>query len=267
MPTAFETDLVGCIPELQRYARRLAGEQAMAEDLVQDCLERALRNADKFQPGTNLDAWLVTILKNIFFSERRRCRRCPVCELEEDDRTVPPAQLWCVALDETQAALEELPPAQRGLVEMVAIEGIAYQDAADRLGVPVGTIRSRLSRAREQIRVHLERRRRTRIRIALPPQPLHPQPAPAAQPQPSAPAPNAPATGKGLRHPRPSRLPATVALLPHRTHYAAVRIRFPDTPERCAGGSVWSCACPSARSPPAAPVPAGGFRLFPHTTQ
>lgn len=168
MPTAFETDLVEAIPELQRYAHKLTGERTAAEDLVQDCLERALANVEKFQPGTNLHAWLVTILKNIFFTERRRSQICPFCELGDNDRAVPPAQMWRVALHEVEEAMEDLAPERRGLVEMVVIDGVAYQDVAARLGIPVGTIRSRLSRVREQIRSNLERRQRLRRRRTAP---------------------------------------------------------------------------------------------------
>ncbi|WP_448192591.1 RNA polymerase sigma factor [Azospirillum sp. sgz301742] len=176
MSTSFNEELLTCIPELQRYARKLAGDHAAAEDLVQDCLERGLRNADKFEPGTNLEAWLMTILKHLFFTECRRCQRRPHVELDEHDSIVPPPQIARIALDEVGEAISALPPRQRGLIELVTIDGVSYQDAAQRLGVPVGTIRSRLSRTREQIRHNMERRRR----IERPPRAAR---LPAASPQ------------------------------------------------------------------------------------
>jgi len=158
MPTSFREDLLTCIPELRRYALKLTGEHAAAEDLVQDCLERALRNADKFEPGTNLEAWLRTILKHLFFTECRCRHRRPQVELDEHDCIIPPPQIAHVALDEVGEAIRALTPQQCDLIQLVSIDGASYQDAADRLGVPVGTIRSRLFRAREQIRRNLERR-------------------------------------------------------------------------------------------------------------
>jgi RNA polymerase sigma-70 factor (ECF subfamily) len=215
MPTIFEMELLECIPELQRYAHKLTGERASAEDLVQDCLERALRNIDKFQPGTNLDAWLATILKNIFLSERRRSQRCPHAELADHDCAVPPPQMWRIALHEVEEAIEELSSEHRKVIELVAIDGEAYQDAAVRLDVPVGTIRSRLSRAREQIRVNLDRRRSASRRS--PPPAMSPV---AVRPAPSKPAaslvPRASGCRTPMRWPRPSRLPASVARLPIR---------------------------------------------------
>lgn len=158
MPTAFESALIEAIPELHRFAHKLTGERSAAEDLVQDCLERALCNMDKFHPGTNLQAWLMTILRNLFFTERRRSRICSFCELGDNDRAIPPAQPWHVALQEVGEAMDRLAPERRDLVDMVVMEGAAYQDAATRLGIPVGTIRSRLARVREQIRGNLEQR-------------------------------------------------------------------------------------------------------------
>ena len=160
MPLPFDEELVTCIPALQRYAHKLTGGQAAADDLVQDCLERALRNTDKFQPGTNLEAWLTTIIKNLFLTERRRLQRCPQAALEEHDAVVPPLQITRIALGEAEEAVRTLPPPQRALVTLVAIDGLSYQDAAEHLGVPVGTIRSRLSRVRDQIRHNMEHRRR-----------------------------------------------------------------------------------------------------------
>ncbi len=257
MPTTFEADLVRCMPELQRYAHRLTGECAAAEDLVQDCLERALRNADKFCPDSNLEAWLVTILKNLFFTQRRRQQLCTFCDLGDNDQAVLPAQVWCVALHETEEAIEALSPAPRALVEMVVVDGLAYQDVAARLDICVGTIRSRLSRAREQIRANLERRRRVcPRRNPAPPRSLGaPRPAPPEldPPAPIPPALAAPAEqAVPLRSPRPSRRPRCIDRLPARRRPDRRRSRRPGavTPP-----TARSRGPPSARRPEAARLP------------
>lgn len=243
VPTTFEAGLVRCMPELQRYAHRLTGERTAAEDLVQDCLERALRNVDKFCPGTNLEAWLVTILKNIFFSQRRRQQLCTFCDLGDNDQAVPPAQVWCVALHETEEAIEALPPAPRHLVEMVVADGLAYQDIAARLDICVGTIRSRLSRAREQIRAILERRRR----VCPQREPAPPHSLGAPWPSPSEPAPTGPVASSivanPLRSARPSRRPRCID-----------RLRVQRRPDRPRVHRLSAVASPTARSrgPPSA---------------
>ncbi|WP_109107636.1 sigma-70 family RNA polymerase sigma factor [Azospirillum sp. TSO35-2] len=228
MTTSFHKELLTCIPELRCYALKLTGEYAAAEDLVQDCLERALRNAEKFELGTNLEAWLTTIIKNLFFTQCRRCRRCHEVELDEHDGIVPPPQITRIALHEVEGAIHALPPRQRDLLQLVAIDGVSYQDAADRLGVPVGTIRSRLSRAREQVRHILERRERS-VRApsvrAVQSHPAPPPPAAAAAPDTAAPAPGA------LRL-RPSALPVCLAELCRRFSTGASRAARLAVPPR-----------------------------------
>lgn len=213
MPTSIREELLTCIPELRRYAFKLTGERSAAEDLVQDCLERALRNVDKFAPGTNLEAWLTTILKHLFFTEHQRCRRRPKVELDEQDCAVPPPQISHIAFHEVGEAIRALPSHQRHLIQMVTIDGVSYQDAADRLGVPVGTIRSRLSRAREQIRHNLEQRGRPMQSSR--PCPVPPLPRDGSTPPPPVPvaSSNTPCAAPGPRRPRPSALPACVAAL------------------------------------------------------
>ncbi|GAA4249484.1 sigma-70 family RNA polymerase sigma factor [Azospirillum formosense] len=219
MPTSFCEDLLTCIPELRRYALKLTGERAAAEDLVQDCLERALRNADKFEPGTNLEAWLTTILKHLFFTECRCRHRRPQVELDEHDGVTPPPQFARVALGEVGEAIRALPPLQRDLIQLVTIDGVSYQDAADRLGVPVGTIRSRLSRAREQIRHILDGRRAVRPPAprAVPSTSAPPASIAAMPPDPAPPAPH-------MRWPRPSALPAFLAALCRRLALGAGQV-------------------------------------------
>lgn len=155
----FDQELVGSIPDLARFARRLTRNASEAEDLVQDCVERALRHRDKFEPGTNLPAWLTTILKNLHFTRHKRERRIERTELTDDTTTTEPVQESHVMLREVGEAMEHLSPVHRRLIEVVAIEGRSYQDAADTLDVSIGTIRSRLFRARTQLRTIRRRRR------------------------------------------------------------------------------------------------------------
>ncbi len=153
--------IVGEMPRLGRYARRLVGDADRADDLVHDCLVRALDKIDSWQPGTNLRAWLFAILRNCLYDQHRRNKRRPVVdgEISED-------QLPCVsggqedrlALDEVDNALGRLGNNHQQILYLVAIEGRRYEDAADRLEIPVGTVRSRLSRAREALRDALDGR-------------------------------------------------------------------------------------------------------------
>lgn len=155
----FNRELVQAIPEVERYARRLTRNAAKADDLVQDCLERALRNRDKFEPGTNLEAWLCTILKNLHYTKWSRERRFATVELTEEAVVTAPSQEHRVLLREVGEAIGDLSPDHHEMIHVVAISGDSYQDAADALGMSVGTIRSRLSRARAQLRANCEGRR------------------------------------------------------------------------------------------------------------
>lgn len=156
MGFCFERDLVSCLPDLGKFARRLTGSPAQADDLVQDCVERALRHRGRFEPGTNLKAWLCTIMKNLHFTAYVRGRRMPCTELVEDAVTIGPQQEWRIMLCEVGDAIEELPPDQRRMVEMVGIDGATYEEASAALGIVMGTVRSRLSRARAGLRNALE---------------------------------------------------------------------------------------------------------------
>jgi RNA polymerase sigma-70 factor (ECF subfamily) len=147
------------IPHLRRYARYLAGDRDQADDLVQDCLVRAVANADRWTPGTNLRAWLFVILKNLFISERRRAARRdppPGYRGEPPEPAVPAGQESYVALMEVRNAYLQLSGEHQEVLLLVAMEGFSYEEAASTLMVPVGTIRSRLSRARLALRGLLE---------------------------------------------------------------------------------------------------------------
>lgn len=143
------------IPHLRRYAMSLARQRDEADDLVQECLVKALGAADKFQPGTNLRAWLFTILRNAFINKTRdRARAMALSDgmARLYGMSSPPAQHASIELRETSDAIDRLPPSQRQALILVVHDGCSYQKAASIMGTPTGTVRSRLSRAREALR-------------------------------------------------------------------------------------------------------------------
>ena len=147
------------IPRLRRYARYLARDADRADDLVQECLMRAIARVDSWAPGTNLRAWLFVILRNCHINEVRRGQRISlVGETTTDYEVVPtPAsQEAHVSLLEVRDAYLNLSEEHREVLLLVAIEGLQYEEAAAILEIPVGTIRSRLSRARQALRDALE---------------------------------------------------------------------------------------------------------------
>ena len=150
-------DAIACeIPSLRRYARVLCRDFDEADDLVQECLLRAIGKLHLFNPGTNLRAWLFTILRNLFLNRSRRedIERNWTAEQVSavlGGDTTDAVQPHRVALVEVSAHLEALPKAMRELLMIVAIDGMSYEEAAAVLEVPVGTVRSRLSRARQAL--------------------------------------------------------------------------------------------------------------------
>ncbi|WP_372421416.1 sigma-70 family RNA polymerase sigma factor [Salinarimonas chemoclinalis] len=151
------TDLLATTPHLRAYAVSLCGSPDRADDLVQDTLLRALAKLDRFEPGTNLRAWLFTILRNLFFSEHRKRRH----EVEDVDGmhserlTALPAQQARLDLVDFRRALARLCPEQREALILVGAEGLTYEEAAGVCGVAVGTIKSRVHRARLRLSAHL----------------------------------------------------------------------------------------------------------------
>ena len=152
-----ESAITQQIPRLRRYARALAGDRSAADDLVQDTLERALSRFHLWRQGSDLRAWLFTIMHNIFVNQARsRARR-----YHESLETEPAAEAvrapepdW-LELRDIANALSRLPPEQRVVVLLVGLEQFTYEEAAQVLGVPIGTVMSRLSRARERLRALL----------------------------------------------------------------------------------------------------------------
>lgn len=144
--------LVELIPRLRRYARALVGERASADDLVQDTLERAWAKLHLYRRGTDLRAWLFTVMHNVHVNRVRATR--PVDPLEDDmpelaQRGTQPDALLVRDLDR---AIARLPADQRAVLLLVTLEEMSYEEVARTLGIPIGTVMSRLSRAREKLR-------------------------------------------------------------------------------------------------------------------
>jgi RNA polymerase sigma-70 factor (ECF subfamily) len=152
--------LVALIPRLRRYARALTGDRPRADDLVQDTLERAITKWSLWRPGTDLRAWMFTIMHNVFVNQARRSNRdavstdpAVIAELDLADGAVADT---LVQLNGIERALGQLPDEQREVLLLVALEGLSYDEVAHTLGVPAGTVMSRLSRARARLANLLE---------------------------------------------------------------------------------------------------------------
>jgi RNA polymerase sigma-70 factor (ECF subfamily) len=145
--------VLAAVPSLRAFAISLCGNVDRADDLVQETLLRALANIDSFQPGTNMSAWLFTILRNLFRSEYRKRRR----EVEDSDGSYAeslksqPEQNSRVEFEEFRTALAKLPSDQREALILVGASGFSYEEAAEICGCAVGTIKSRVNRARNRL--------------------------------------------------------------------------------------------------------------------
>jgi RNA polymerase sigma-70 factor, ECF subfamily len=153
--SAFLDEIEACIPALRRYARALTHDRDLADDLVQDCLERAVRKQSLFRPLGPVRPWLFSILLNIYRNEQRRVRRqgphVPL-DLEGHDPGVPGSQHSRLELAGVAQTLQQLPAEQREALMLVALEGMSYSEASGILEIPIGTLMSRLSRARQALR-------------------------------------------------------------------------------------------------------------------
>ena len=149
----FREGLLGALPALRTFALSLTADAVRADDLVQETLLKAWTNQHRFEPGTRLIAWLFTILRNQFYTDIRKRKR----EVEDADGvhagalTALPDQEDSVALRGLYAGLERLPAPQRDALLLVGAEGFTYEEAASVLGCRVGTVKSRVSRARAQL--------------------------------------------------------------------------------------------------------------------
>ena len=145
--------MLAAVPHLRAFAISLSGHVDRADDLVQETLMRALTHIDKFERGTNMQAWLFTILRNVFHSEYRKRRR----EVEDPDGAlaskvaVLPEQGARLDFEDLRAALAQLSIEQREALLLIGAEGISYEEAARICGTPVGTIKSRANRARARL--------------------------------------------------------------------------------------------------------------------
>ena len=144
------------LPRLRRYARALLRDPGAADDLVQDCLERALSRLHQFRSGTNMRAWLFTIMHGIHVNAvRKGIRAANPHSLDPhtvDCHSTPPAQGQGLAMRELAMALDRISDEQREVLLLVALEGMTYREAAEILAVPVGTVMSRLARGRARLR-------------------------------------------------------------------------------------------------------------------
>jgi RNA polymerase sigma-70 factor, ECF subfamily len=146
-------DLVAAIPNMRAFAISLCGNRDRADDLVQEALVKAWNHLDSFEVGTNLKAWLFTILRNAYFSELRKTKR----EVSDSDGimaarvAIPAEQHAHLDLKDLSNALAELPADQREALILVGAEGFSYEDAANISGCAVGTVKSRVNRARTKL--------------------------------------------------------------------------------------------------------------------
>jgi len=158
---ALRHELIGLLPRLRRFARGLAGNAAEADDLVQESCEKALRNAHQFQAGTSLQSWLYRIVQNCWrdrlkSAHRRLVDSVPPEELAEIAGSSASEAEGRLTLGAVAKAMERLDANQRVVIVLVCVEGYSYADAAKTLGWPVGTVMSRLARARLALHADLE---------------------------------------------------------------------------------------------------------------
>jgi len=151
--TNWRDEVVGLIPALRAFAWSLSRNGSDADDLVQDTLIKAWSNRDKFEPGTNLRAWLFTILRNTYYTNVLRRRREVRDEQGEYASMLktPATQDWTVAVRSLQVALQQLPEEHREALILVGAAGLSYEEAADICGCALGTIKSRVNRARARL--------------------------------------------------------------------------------------------------------------------
>jgi RNA polymerase sigma-70 factor (ECF subfamily) len=152
---AFLDEIEGSVPALRRYARALTRNADRADDLVQDCIERAIRKRALWKPTGSLKSWLFRILLNLYRNELRVTRRRGEHVAVETllvEPSVAPAQPGRVALAEMAKAIETLAAEQREALLLVVLEGLSYSEAAEVIGIPMGTLMSRLGRARAALR-------------------------------------------------------------------------------------------------------------------
>ena len=156
MDDTLRKQLVGYLPRLRRFARALAGSAEDGDDLLQDACLRALSRAEQWQPGTRLDSWMYRIIQTVWIDRCRRLGRREVGLVEAEDLPAPEASADDrLHLDAVRRAIGRLPEDQRTVVLLVCVEGLSYAETAATVGAPLGTVMSRLSRARRALHVML----------------------------------------------------------------------------------------------------------------
>lgn len=150
----FGSKLAKQIPRLRRYAQMLVRNRERADDLVQDTLERSWSRQHLWQPGTDLRAWTFTIMHNLYVNQVRR--RPPETDIDELTLSIPGDSEQALRLRDLDRALARLSSEAREILLLVAVEELTYAEAATMLNIPMGTVMSRLARAREQLRVRMQ---------------------------------------------------------------------------------------------------------------
>ena len=152
------TQIIQLLPRLRRYARALAGDAAAADDLVQDTVERAYTKLHLWRRGSDLRAWLFTIMHNIFVNQVRSVGSQITVALEDHPADMPSRadQADMLEVRDIDAALHRLPSEQREVLLLVGLEHLSYAEAAKTLGIPIGTVMSRLARGRERLRLIMQ---------------------------------------------------------------------------------------------------------------
>jgi RNA polymerase sigma-70 factor (ECF subfamily) len=156
MADIFQRDLVALVPRLRRFALSLCGNPADADDMVQAACEKALKNRAQFREGTRMDSWMYRIIQTLWIDDRRRARTRGTAVDPEDAALSDEGKAAALPEDRmmlarVRRAMDDLPEAQRAVLSLVAIEGLSYKEAAEVLDIPMGTVMSRLSRAREAL--------------------------------------------------------------------------------------------------------------------
>jgi len=157
--------MVELIPRLRRYARALVGDRATADDLVQDTLERAWAKLHLYRRGTDLRAWLFTVMHNVHVNRVRATRPTDQLEEEMPELAQRAAQGDALLVRDLDRAISRLPSEQRAVLLLVTLEEMSYETVARTLEIPIGTVMSRLSRAREKLRVMMLGQGAARLKV------------------------------------------------------------------------------------------------------